>query len=77
MPELPVGLIMALLPFIAAMGFAAFGVAVTGLIIGGSMAAPLGAIVAKRIAAKLLLLLVGTVLTATSLFSLYRAIGWQ
>lgn len=63
------------LTFIATMGFAAFGVAVTGLIIGGLMAAPLGAIIAKRIPAKLLLLLVGTVLSATSLFSLYRAIG--
>jgi hypothetical protein len=38
------------------------------------MAAPLGAILAKRIAAKRLLFLVGTVLTITSAFSLYRSL---
>ncbi|HMO76896.1 MAG TPA: sulfite exporter TauE/SafE family protein [Sphingopyxis sp.] len=43
-----------------------------GLIIGGVAAAPLGAFLAKRFAPKLMLVLVGIVLTATSLFGLWR-----
>lgn len=43
-----------------------------GLIIGGVAAAPLGAFLAKRFAPKVMLVLVGVVLTATSLFGLWR-----
>jgi uncharacterized membrane protein YfcA len=60
--------------FITTLGLEAFTVAAVGLIIGGLMAAPLGAVLAKRIPAKNLLAMVGGVLTATSLFSLYRAL---
>jgi uncharacterized protein len=45
---------------------------VLGLLIGGVAAAPFGAIIAKRVPTKTLLVLVGIVLTATSLFSVYR-----
>ena len=60
--------------FILALGLEAFSIAVGGLIIGGLMAAPLGAVIAKRIPARQLLIMVGTLLTATSLFSLYKAL---
>lgn len=59
--------------FIAHLGLAAFTVATVGLIIGGVLAAPLGAIVVKRISPRSLLLAVAVVLIATSLFAIYRA----
>jgi uncharacterized membrane protein YfcA len=61
--------------FIAALGWEAFTVATVGLLIGGVLAAPLGALVAKRINADLLITFVGLVLTATSLYGLYRALS--
>jgi uncharacterized membrane protein YfcA len=61
--------------FIAALGWAAFTKATVGLLIGGVVAAPIGAYVAKRVNADLLLTMVGTVLTITSLYGLYRAIA--
>ncbi len=61
--------------FILTLGFEAFTVAAVGLIIGGLMAAPLGAVIARRIPAKPLLAMVGVLLTATSLFSLYKALA--
>ncbi len=60
--------------FILTLGLEAFTIAAVGLIIGGLMAAPLGAVIAKRIPAKRLLAMVGSLLTATSLFSLYKAL---
>ena len=45
-----------------------------GLIIGGVAAAPLGAMMAKRFSPKVMLVMVGIVLTATSAFGLYRAV---
>lgn len=48
---------------------------VLGLLIGGVVAAPFGAMFAKRMPVRLLLSLVGIVLTATSAFSLYRALA--
>ncbi len=47
---------------------------VLGLLVGGVVAAPFGAMFAKRMPVRLLLSLVGVVLTATSAFSLYRAL---
>ncbi len=61
--------------FIITIGIEAFSIAAVGLIIGGLMAAPLGAILVKRFSSQRLLLLVGTVLTATSLFSLWKALS--
>lgn len=60
--------------FILSAGLEAFTLVTGGLLIGGVLAAPLGAFVAKHIPARTLLLMVGVVLTATSLFSLYRAL---
>ena len=60
--------------FIAALGWEAFTIATTGLLIGGVIAAPFGAWIAKRVNADLLLTFVGAVLTATSTWSLYRAL---
>jgi len=45
-----------------------------GLIIGGVAAAPLGAYMAKRFSPKIMLVMVGVVLTATSAFGLYKAV---
>ena len=45
-----------------------------GLIIGGVAAAPLGAMMAKRFSPKVMLVMVGIVLIATSAFGLYRAV---
>lgn len=61
--------------FIAHLGLSAFTTAVVGLLIGGVIAAPFGAIIAKRVPTRTLLVLVGIVLTATSAFSLYRALA--
>jgi uncharacterized membrane protein YfcA len=63
------------LTFIVTIGLQAFTIATIGLIIGGLLAAPLGAVLAKRIPAKRLLYMVGTVLTLTSLYSLYKALS--
>ena len=59
--------------FITTIGLAAFSVATVGLIIGGVVAAPLGAIFAKRIKPRFLLLAVSLVLMATSAYSIYSA----
>jgi uncharacterized protein len=60
--------------FIAALGWETFSVAVLGLLIGGVAAAPLGAYVAKIVPARGLLIMVGVVLTLTSLYGIYRAL---
>ena len=59
--------------FIASLGLAAFTVATVGLIIGGVLAAPLGALMVKRIRARLLLLAVSIVLIITSAYSIWTA----
>ena len=61
--------------FIVALGWEAFTVATVGLLIGGVVAAPIGALVAKRVAADLLLTMVGTVIVITSGYGLYRALS--
>ncbi len=58
--------------FIAALGWEAITRATLGLLIGGVVAAPLGAIVAKRMEADRILLLVGCVLIATSGYGLWK-----
>lgn len=59
--------------FIFTLGLAAFTTATVGLIIGGVIAAPFGAIFAKRLKPRVLLLAVSIVLMATSLFSIVKA----
>lgn len=63
------------LTFIAALGLAAFTVATLGLLIGGIVAAPVGAWLVKRIPPKPLLVLVGILLTLTSAYGIYRALA--
>ena len=60
--------------FFASFGLEAIGPAALGLLIGGLAAAPFGAYFAKHISAKLMLVMVGIVLTATSLFGLWMSL---
>ncbi|WP_447750203.1 sulfite exporter TauE/SafE family protein [Sphingopyxis fribergensis] len=60
--------------FIWNLGFSEILGPTLGLIIGGVAAAPLGAMMAKRFSPKVMLVMVGIVLTATSAFGLYRAL---
>lgn len=60
--------------FITQLGFAAFTLATLGLLIGGVLAAPLGAVLARRVPAKGLLLMVGIILSLTSLYNLWLAL---
>lgn len=59
--------------FIATLGLEAFGAATIGMIIGGVIAAPFGAMFAKRIPARALLFAVSVVLVATSAYSVWKA----
>ena len=61
--------------FIAALGWAAFTVATIGLLIGGVVAAPIGAWAVKKTAGKVLLVMVGILLTLTSLYGIYQALS--
>lgn len=61
--------------FIANIGLSVFTVATIGLLLGGLAAAPFGALLARRVKPRVLMTMVGIVLTATSLFSLYRALA--
>ena len=61
--------------FISQLGLEAFSIATFGLLIGGIVAAPLAAFVARHVQPQRLMLMVGIVLTATSLFSLYKALA--
>jgi uncharacterized membrane protein YfcA len=59
--------------FLLTLGFEAFTFATVGLIIGGVAAAPLGALFAKRIKPRLLLLAVSAVLIVTSAYGIIKA----
>lgn len=59
--------------FIYHLGVADLAGATLGLLIGGIMAAPLGAWAAKHFNPKVMLILVGVVLTLTSAYGVYRA----
>lgn len=61
--------------FIAQMGFAAFTLQTVGLLIGGLLAAPFGAIFAKRVPTRPLMALIGTLLTVTSAYSVWAALA--
>ena len=61
--------------FIAALGWEAFTIATVGLLIGGVLAAPLGAVIAKRVNPDALLTFVGVILTLSSGYGLYRALS--
>lgn len=59
--------------FVWQLGFADLAGATLGFLIGGIAAAPLGAWAAKHIPAKAMLIMVGVVLTLTSLYGAYSA----
>jgi len=59
--------------FVATLGFAAFTMITVGLIIGGVIAAPFGAVLASRVPPRTLLLAVAVVLIVTSSYSIYKA----
>lgn len=61
--------------FIYRLGFEQILGPTLGLIIGGVAAAPLGAMMAKRFSPKVMLVMVGIVLIATSAFGLYKALS--
>lgn len=61
--------------FIYHLGFADVAGATLGLLIGGMAAAPIGAWAAKHFPPKTMLILVGIVLTLTSVYGVYRAWG--
>lgn len=60
--------------FLLTLGVSAFGTAAIGLLIGGVAAAPLGGYVAKRVPARPMLVMVGVVLTVTSMLGLWSAL---
>lgn len=59
--------------FVYHLGFADVAGATLGLLIGGIMAAPIGAWAAKHFPPKQMLILVGIVLTVTSAYGVYKA----
>jgi uncharacterized membrane protein YfcA len=61
--------------FLLTLGGEIFGTAAMGLLIGGVLAAPLGGYITKRVNARILLMLVGIVLAATSLYGAWAAFG--
>ncbi len=61
--------------FLLNIGWADLGGSVIGLLVGGMIAAPFGAMMARRLPAKTMLVLVGIVLIATSIFGLGKAIS--
>ncbi|MFT3977011.1 MAG: sulfite exporter TauE/SafE family protein [Sphingomonas bacterium] len=60
--------------FIRELGVDDFATATIGLLIGGIAAAPLGAVMAKRIPTRAMLVLVGIVLTLTSAYGVFHAL---
>lgn len=60
--------------FIMTLGLAAFTTHAIGLLIGGLLAAPFGAILAKRVPARPLMAMVGTLLLLTSGWAIWQAV---
>jgi uncharacterized membrane protein YfcA len=61
--------------FILTLGWEVFTMATVGLLIGGVVAAPFGALIAKRVNPDRLLTFVGVVVTLTSGYGLYRVLA--
>ena len=66
---------MVAITFLSQLGGEVLTNATLGLLIGGVLAAPFGAWLAKRIPARALLALVGTVLVATSAYGIWKALS--
>ncbi len=62
----------AAITFIIALGWEVVTMATLGLLAGGVIAAPFGAVLAKRLKADTLMMMVGLVLIASSAFGIYR-----
>ena len=60
--------------FIANLGWEMFTAATIGLLVGGVLAAPFGAVVAKRVQPRILLTMVGAVLVLTGAYGVWSAI---
>jgi hypothetical protein len=60
--------------FLLTIGWEDFTRATLGLLLGGILAAPLGALLAKRISAHVLMILVGVVLTLTSGYGIWTSL---
>ena len=61
--------------FVIAVGWEQFTLATLGLLLGGITAAPLGALLAGKVRPAFLMIMVGLVLTLTSGFGIWRALG--
>ena len=61
--------------FIATLGWAMFTAATVGLLVGGVLAAPFGALIAKRVQPKTLLVFVGAILVLTGAYGVWRAVA--
>lgn len=61
--------------FLIHLGWETFTIATIGLLVGGVIAAPFGALLAKRIAPNRLLLMVGVVLSLTSTYGIAKSLG--
>ncbi len=61
--------------FITTLGWEDFTTATLGLLIGGIAAAPFGAILVRRLSPRILMVMVGIVLTLTSAYGIWRAFG--
>lgn len=60
--------------FIATLGWEMFTLATLGLLIGGVLAAPFGALIVKKVKPKPLLVFVGAILTLTSAYGVVRVL---
>jgi uncharacterized membrane protein YfcA len=61
--------------FLVTLGLAQFGKEVVGLLIGGLAAAPVGGFIVGKLPPQRLLMMVGIVLTITSLYGIWRALA--
>ncbi|WP_088182023.1 sulfite exporter TauE/SafE family protein [Sphingobium sp. Z007] len=64
------------LTFLIHLGWEAFTTYTLGLLIGGVIAAPFGAMLARRVAPRVLFSAVGVILTITSLFGVAKYLGY-
>jgi len=64
------------LTFLIHLGWEAFTTYTLGLLIGGVIAAPFGAMLARRVAPRILFSAVGVILTITSLFGVAKYLGF-
>jgi uncharacterized membrane protein YfcA len=70
------GLTLAIsITFLAHLGWETFTTYTVGLLIGGVVAAPLGAMLARHVSPKILMTAVGTILTLTSAFGVSKYLG--